>query len=304
MSFRVVGLVALNAAAILVLALDLSIRAGADELGFQPPPVVTPTAPSAPPVAAPAPPEGVGDATTPPPPQADSPALPAVQVEPPTWVEIPPDLVATPTPVEPTPVPLPMLTSIPSSPRDGSVVYLTFDDGPNPTATHQILDLLARYDAKATFFVLGSAVDTHPDLTARIVAEGHGIGNHTYGHEALPLETPERVLETLAATQGAIQRATGRGTSCMRPPYGSLDQRTYDLVRNAGYSVAMWEVDSDDWKLGDGYQIAANVLGATDLGDRVLLHDGPTGRATTVAAVESILQVLTTRGVQFHALLC
>lgn len=223
-------------------------------------------------------------------------------VDPPAWIEIPADLIATPTPTSPTPVPLPMLTNIPASPRDGSVVYLTFDDGPDPTYTNQILDVLARYGARATFFVLGSSVDAHPATAQRIAAEGHALGNHTYYHEALPLQTTDHVLQTVAATNSAIARVNGRGSSCLRPPYGSMDQRTFDLLAQNGYSISMWEVDSRDWETNDSYAIAAGVLRDTGLGNRVLFHDGPTNRAATVTAVASVLEVLSARGVQFHPL--
>lgn len=228
----------------------------------------------------------------------------AAQATPPAWIEIPEDLLTVPTPEAGESTPLPMLTNITSAPRDGAAVYLTFDDGPNPVHTHQILDVLARYNAKATFFVLGSLVDTHPDIVQRIVAEGHTIGNHTYHHEALPRISDEAVIETLAATNGALARAIGRTSSCFRPPYGSLDERTYALVQSQGFSVAMWEVDSNDWRHGDSYTIASGVLRDTNLGNRVLFHDGPSNRAPTVAALESVLSVLTQRGVQFAALPC
>jgi len=225
-------------------------------------------------------------------------------VAPPAWIEIPEDLITAPTPVSSADAPLPFLTNIQSAPRDGAAVYLTFDDGPTPLYTNQVLDLLARYGAKATFFVLGSSVDAHPEIAQRIVAEGHTLGNHTYYHEALPRETDEVVTQTLSATTNAIARATGRTSSCMRPPYGSLDDRTLRLVEAQGMSVAMWEVDSDDWKLNDPYTIAAGVLRNTRLGHRVLFHDGPANRGPTVAALESVLAVLSERGVRFAALPC
>ena len=227
-----------------------------------------------------------------------------VAAEPPALVEIPADLISTPTPESPTAVPLPFLTNIPAVPRDGSVVYLTFDDGPDPIYTNQILDVLARYEAKATFFVLGNSVDAYPGVVQRMVNEGHTLGNHTYYHEALPLEEPDYITQTLTATNAAIARAVGLTSSCIRPPYGAMDQATFDLVRSQGFEVHMWEVDSEDWKLNDSYAIASNVLTTTGLGDRVLFHDGPSNRAATVAALDSVLQVLSNRGVKFQPLNC
>lgn len=236
-------------------------------------------------------------------PRSGTPATGAA-VDPPVLVQIPADLISTPTPLPDAAPSLPMLTNIPSVPRDGSVVYLTFDDGPDPVYTNQILDVLARYNARATFFVLGSSVDAYPGVVQRIAAEGHAVGNHTYRHEALPNVTTEQVSQTLGATNSALNRAIGRGSSCLRPPYGALDQATFDYITGLGYTVHMWEVDSEDWKTNDPYTIAATVLSTTSLGHRILFHDGPTNRASTVAALESVLEVLSNRGVTFQALNC
>jgi peptidoglycan/xylan/chitin deacetylase (PgdA/CDA1 family) len=237
-------------------------------------------------------------------PVATEPAEVVRVAEPPALVQIPADLISTPTPDSATVVPLPFLTNIPAVPRDGSVVYLTFDDGPDPVYTNQVLDVLARYDAKATFFVIGNLVDAYPGVVQRMINEGHTVGNHTYYHEALPLQEPDQIAQTLGATDAAIARAVGHKTNCLRPPYGAMDQGTFDLVRGQGFTVHMWEVDSEDWKLNDSYTIASNVLTTTDLGDRILFHDGPSNRAATVGALESVLQVLTNRGVRFNALDC
>lgn len=225
-----------------------------------------------------------------------------IEVEPAVLVEIPADLISTPTPTSPTSVPLPVLTRIPAEPRDGSVVYLTFDDGPDPTYTNQLLDVLAQFNAKATFFVIGNSVDAFPGTVQRIVAEGHALGNHTYRHRALPLLTADEIVQTLSATNNAIARATGTTSSCVRPPYASLNAASLEAIRNQGYAVSMWEVDSEDWRGGDSYAIASRVLRDTDLGNRVLFHDGPSNRAATVGAVREVLTVLSNRGVSFAAL--
>lgn len=225
-----------------------------------------------------------------------------IAVEPAVMVEIPADLISTPTPTSPTSVPLPVLTRIPAEPRDGSVVYLTFDDGPDPKYTNELLDVLAQFNAKATFFVLGNSVDAFPGTVQRIAAEGHALGNHTYRHEALPLLSADEIVQTLSATNNAIARVTGTTSSCVRPPYGSLNPASLEAIRSQGYAVSMWEVDSEDWRGGDSYAIAARVLRDTDLGNRVLFHDGPSNRAATVGAVREVLTVLSNRGVTFAAL--
>ena len=104
----------------------------------------------------------------------------------------------------------------PPQPAD-KVLYLTFDDGPSGY-TQAILDLLARYDAKATFFVLGRSAARQPELIEAIYAAGHGLGNHTYNHPALPNAGWQRTTDEVAGTAAAIG---GRDSGCLRPPYGA-----------------------------------------------------------------------------------
>ena len=133
-------------------------------------------------------------------------------------------------------------------------VALTFDDGPDPTWTPRVLDVLARYHVPATFFVIGSAVARHPELARRIVREGHEIGLHTFTHPDLSkLPTWRRDLENSQA-QLAVADATGRETALIRPPYSStadaLTDKDYATVRAMtaqGYVTVLDDRDSADW---------------------------------------------------------
>lgn len=124
-------------------------------------------------------------------------------------------------------------------------VALTFDDGPHATVTPQVLDTLRKYDAKATFYVLGNKVQVHPELAQRIVSEGHEIGNHTWTHPNLVRLSDEEILNEYNRTTEAIIEATGYTPSTFRPPYGSTNDRVESLLP---LPSVMWSIDTLDWK--------------------------------------------------------
>ncbi|GGQ84337.1 bifunctional polysaccharide deacetylase/glycosyltransferase family 2 protein [Couchioplanes azureus] len=188
-----------------------------------------------------------------------------------------------------------------SSSMPPGVLALTFDDGPDPRWTPRILDVLRRHHARATFFVLGSKINAYPELTRRIVAEGHELGVHTYTHVDLA-STPAwlRRME-LAATRTAIAAATGRQTRLMRPPYSSTPDAVTaagaDALAQAGdegYLGVLTDLDSEDWHERD---VAAMVRAATPTGGAgavVMFHDGGGDRGRTVEAVDRLLTSLPT----------
>ncbi|CAI8042511.1 Peptidoglycan-N-acetylglucosamine deacetylase BC_1960 [Geodia barretti] len=114
---------------------------------------------------------------------------------------------------------------------EGAVVYLTFDDGPHPVYTPQVLDVLARYGARATFFVVGSLAQAYPDIIQRIAAEGHTIANHTWNHEDLAGLSRAAFDETVGRTQAIL---ADLATPCLRPPYGSVDAFTREWASSHG----------------------------------------------------------------------
>ncbi len=176
------------------------------------------------------------------------------------------------------------------------VVYLSFDDGPDPTWTPQILALLAKYDAQATFFLVGTAISAHPELAQSIDNAGHRIGNHSATHADLSRLT---AAEVRAEIRGGVPTAR-----CLRPPYGAgahsaIVQRE---ARAAGQSITLWTVDPQDWRQPPATEIARRVLSKTTSKSVVLLHDGGGNRAHTVAALAAVLPELSRRGYQFAGL--
>ncbi len=187
---------------------------------------------------------------------------------------------------------------IPGIPRE-KVIYLTFDDGPHETWTPQFLDLLARFGASATFFVLGRFADIYPELIQREIDEGHAVANHTYYHSHLDKLSVDRVAWELIATQTAI--GVDNQSPCFRPPYGILPPAAWDTVVGQGYEVVIWDIDTLDWKQSDPAAIAAPVLERAYDGAIVLMHDGGEERPATLAALETVLTELGAQGFRFEA---
>ncbi|HTX60052.1 MAG TPA: polysaccharide deacetylase family protein [Verrucomicrobiae bacterium] len=163
-------------------------------------------------------------------------------------------------------------------PAADRVVALTYDDGPNPPYTNEIVNLLHAEGVHATFFVVGRAVAAFPAAVRQEVADGDALGNHTWDHAHLVLYDGKRLRETLARTDAAIYAATGRHSHIMRPPYGGRDWLVLDEVRRLGYTPVMWSVPlPDDWEYPPAKVIAARVLRYVTNGAIIDLHDGNQG---------------------------
>lgn len=186
--------------------------------------------------------------------------------------------------------------------RDAGCVALSFDDGPDPVVTPQILDVLARYQAHATFFVIGKALTTQPDLARRMLAEGHAIGNHSWQHSRWQnfrlfgwhLREIEQCDQAIAAVDG------GQRSRLYRPPVGLKRPELARAVWVRGLTLVAWSLHSRDTFTRDPARVARRVLRKIRAGDIVLLHDGHDlgGRRRThcVEAVRLILEGLHARG--------
>jgi peptidoglycan/xylan/chitin deacetylase (PgdA/CDA1 family) len=174
-------------------------------------------------------------------------------------------------------------------------VALTFDDGPDPEFTPQVLDVLRRYGARATFFLVGQRADRHPELVRRIAAEGHAIGNHTYSHvHCRELELPA-LIRQLERTDAALERALGGLPDSLppfRPPFGELRPLQALYLAAAGRTLVFWNQDVCDYRGAPASDIAA-VGPKLSPGDVVLLHDR---FPATVQALPRLLEELNTRG--------
>ncbi|WP_317444085.1 bifunctional polysaccharide deacetylase/glycosyltransferase family 2 protein [Streptomyces collinus] len=185
-------------------------------------------------------------------------------------------------------------------------IALTFDDGPDPTWTPRILDVLRRNHVHATFFVVGTQVVAHPELVRRIVADGHEIGIHTFTHPDLARLAPwQRSLE-LRETQLAVAGAAGVTTTLLRPPYSSendaLDDADWSVLKQAdaaGYVTVLSTQDAEDWQRPGTDRIVANATPHGHGGQVLLMHDAGGDRSQTVAALTSLVPRLKAQGFRF-----
>jgi len=181
-------------------------------------------------------------------------------------------------------------------------IALTFDDGPNDPYTQQLLELLARHQVRATFFLIGSFVRRRPELARAIRQGGHLLGNHTMTHPSLLWQRPARVREELAGCNSAIEDATGESVKWFRPPFGARRPDVLRTVAELGLTPVMWNVTAHDWDATEPKALAARVQStirrnqSRQRGSNILLHDGGhrqlgTDRSVTLAATASLLQV-------------
>ncbi|NTZ20217.1 chitooligosaccharide deacetylase [Paenibacillus sp. JMULE4] len=184
---------------------------------------------------------------------------------------------------------------------DQKLIALTFDDGPNPVYTPQILDLLNQYGAKGTFFVIGKRVQMYPAIAIREVNEGHEIANHTFDHHYLKNFPPERLIEEIRQTQEVIFDITEQMPHVFRPPGGFYNDALLQSVKKDQLTVVMWSwyQDTQDWKKPGVDKIVRQVLDNAHNGDIVLFHDLQGDCTQTVEALKQILPELTRRGYQF-----
>lgn len=213
-------------------------------------------------------------------------------------IEALPPGVSLPSPeAEPAEAPRPGVDPTPIPDDSAPVMYFTFDDGPHPVYTPQVLDVLARYDARATFFVVGRLVEAYPNLTQRIFNEGHTLGNHTWNHENLAGLPREQFDDTVGRTQALLG---ARGASCLRTPYMAMDAFTREWAAGHGLSLAMWDIVPQDWLPRSALTIAQYIVDHARDGAIVLLHDGGGERAETVLGLDVALSELSRQGYRFE----
>lgn len=180
----------------------------------------------------------------------------------------------------------------------GDRIALTFDDGPHPEYTAEILDILAEYGIHATFFVIGSNVDQYPELLERELSEGHEIGNHTQTHPLRNI-TRERLEEEISECEVTIGEWIDCRPRLFRPPGGIISQTVMALAQDHRYRVILWSIDTRDWSHPSVEQITATVLDEVGAGDIILMHDGIEHNSPTPAALRRLIPELLARGYRF-----
>ena len=167
------------------------------------------------------------------------------------------------------------------------VLYLSFDDGPHPEFTPPVLDLLAAHGATATFFLIGARIGEYPELTRRIVAEGHALGNHSWSHPRMVDLALEAQLEEIARTDQALSAYSGRGRHPFRPPCGALPANLLLHFARTGRTIAFWSYDSHDYELLPVPELLPQIEADPPRpGDTILMHDD------TAATVDLLARLL------------
>lgn len=194
--------------------------------------------------------------------------------------------------------------------RDPNEIALTYDDGPNPAATERLLEVLARHEVRATFFLLGGFVRQRPDLARAIAAAGHLIGNHTMTHPWLAWQSAARIREELAGCNAALEDAIGAPVRYFRPPHGARRPYVLRTARELGLTTIQWNVTCFDWSAPPPDTILRHaVQGITRNRQRhrasnVLLHDGGQHglgqpRMNTVEATDQLIAQYKQTGARF-----
>ncbi|MGG2110935.1 polysaccharide deacetylase family protein [Lysinibacillus pakistanensis] len=182
---------------------------------------------------------------------------------------------------------------------DEKVIALTFDDGPHKKYTPEILDVLSKYDAKATFFIVGENAEKNPELALRIHNENHELAIHTYTH---PFKTNvSNLIKEIKQTHATIYGITGYSPVLFRPVEGQYTDAMIDAIHKEGYKVVMWSwhLDTFDWKSPGEKKIINTVLKGAKPGSVVLFHDGGGNREQTVRALKKVLPELEQQGYKF-----
>ena len=172
-------------------------------------------------------------------------------------------------------------------------IYLTFDDGPHPIYTPQMLELLKEEQVPATFFLLGENVELYGDVVKEIAKEGHLIGNHTYHHVQITSLSLEEACKEIQETSDLIEELTGTGTEYVRPPFGTWNE---ELEERLNLIPVMWSIDTKDWTTQNVDWIVRETVKHAEDHDIILMHDS---YQSTVDAVKRIIEQLEAEGFEF-----
>lgn len=172
-------------------------------------------------------------------------------------------------------------------------IALTFDDGPHPKVTEQILNTLDKYHAKATFFMLGSRVQYYPDIARDVLARGHEIGNHSWNHPVLTKLSLESAVNQYTSTVAEIEKALNQKPTVFRPPYGATNDTINSQI---SVPVVLWSIDTLDWKYRNAQQLLPNVKNNLHNNAIVLMHDI---HQSTADGLDSVLAYLQGQGYEF-----
>jgi peptidoglycan/xylan/chitin deacetylase (PgdA/CDA1 family) len=181
---------------------------------------------------------------------------------------------------------------------------LTYDDGPNDPHTQRLLEVLAKHNVRATFFLIGRYVHQRPDIAREILKAGHVVGNHTFTHPLLTFKSGAELRKELSDCRSALQDAIGEHSNLFRPPFGGRRPAVLRIAREFGLEPVMWNVTGYDWNAPPPAVIESKVTGQIRGGDVILLHDGGhramgADRSQTVLATDRLITRYKSEGYDF-----
>lgn len=183
--------------------------------------------------------------------------------------------------------------------NDEMKIALTFDDGPHPEYTKQILDILDQYEIKATFFMVGENVDYYPEIAKEVIRRGNEVGNHTYTHCSKTLKNKKDLMNEMERCQNALYELCEYRPGIFRPPGGYCTKTVTSCAAEYDFGVILWNIDTRDWAHTKSEKIVDNVLNYVSSGDILLFHDYISGKSPTPEALKRIIPELLSRGYQF-----
>lgn len=183
--------------------------------------------------------------------------------------------------------------------REEKYVALTFDDGPHPKYTEKILSILARYNIKATFFMIGSNVANYPKVAQAVYRAGHEIGCHTYSHPHMKELTEAALVNELVKCEQVFESLSIPRPTIFRPPEGFRSEAQVRLIEEKGYKVVIWSFDPKDWRGTPSAQMVSGAMSRVQGGDILLFHDYISGQNNTIAAIEQLIPKLLESGYEF-----
>jgi peptidoglycan/xylan/chitin deacetylase (PgdA/CDA1 family) len=175
-------------------------------------------------------------------------------------------------------------------------IALTFDDGPHPARTEELLAVLRQEHVPGTFFVVGKMADRYPQLVRAIARDGHQLANHTYNHYDMSRLSEDEVLHELAQTRDVVQRLTGQDAYLFRPPGGDYTRHVVRLTARAGYRMVLWSVLTDDVEGATPRAMRRRILQGAEDGAVILMHSGV---KSTVQVLPEVIAKLRERGFNF-----
>ena len=182
------------------------------------------------------------------------------------------------------------------------LLYLTFDDGPSPHTTPWLLEMLAQEHARATFFLLGTNVARYPELVRQISQGGHCIGNHSYNHRLMPILTIKGMEKEIADTNMRVEEAAGNVPRLFRPPFGIIDKRGADCLREQAMTIVYWGAVSGDWLPIGTERVVERTMQKLCRGNLIVLHEGRNIARQTIAAATQVIRRSKNLGYRFDSL--